>query len=430
MKKILSFGGVITVMALFVTFIAVPTHAATTWNTTGTYIINTNYLGTDYSHDMSLVQDVAGNLTGNGGSPSGTSTYTWVINSGTVTGNAINFTANYTATEDAVTPQTILTIAGVIATDGTISGTWSDNYQGGERSGFLTTVSGQATTTSTSTPSTTSKITVLKYVDGAMATGASASSSDFQMNATYMISGTPGTGQYALSATGYNGNTTPYQAMTSDLPNGSDYTTNEMTDAIVGTSCTLDTKPFALVGYTSGNTIEEAMAASSTLVAPSFMDIQTDKFVIVWNDDCSTDGQIGGEVVTATGTLSVTSVEVTDASATANGTFEDGWEYVFNITLPSNEANLSMKFADWVMTSGSSTIPAASNIRISSPQANNSGATVLITAANTYSAPLLTMMTDLNPALDGVQVRVIVEVKIPSGSTNGSYTTSYGVKSQ
>ncbi len=170
--------------------------------------------------------------------------------------------------------------------------------------------------------------------------------------------------------------------------------------------------------------------ASSTLVTPSFTDIQTDKFVIVWNDDCSTDGQISGEVVTATGTLAVTSIVVTDASATANGTFEDGWEYVFNITLPSDENDLSMKFSDWMMTSGSSTIPAANNIRISSSQANNSGATVLITAANTYSSPTLTMTTDLNPSQDGIQVQVVVEVKVPSGSTNGSYTTNYGVKSE
>lgn len=428
MNKILSVGGLMTAFALVITFVVTPVHAATTWDTTGSYIVNMNYQGGDYPHDMSLVQDGAGNLTGNGGSPAGANTYTWVINSGTVVGDAINFTANYTATEDAVTPQTVLTVAGTIAEDGTISGTWSDNYAGGERSGMLSTISGAATTT---TPApTTSKVTILKYVDGAMATASSASSSDFQMNAAYTINGAPGTGQYALSASGYNGDPTPYRAQTSDLPNGSDYATNEMMDAVVGASCTLETKPFALIGYTYGNTLEEARMASSSPVAPSFTNIQSDKYVIVWNDNCSTDGQISGEVVTATGTLAVTSVEVTDSQATADGTFENGWKYTFNVTLPTNEPNLTMKFADWMMSTGSSTIPAGNNMRISSSQANNGGATVPITAANTYSAPPLTMTTDLDPMMDGIQVKVVVEVKIPTGTTNGSYTTNYGVKSQ
>jgi len=64
---------------------------------------------------MSLVQDSSGNLTGNGGSPAGANVYTWAITSGSVSGNAINITANYTATADAVTPQTVLNLTGTIA---------------------------------------------------------------------------------------------------------------------------------------------------------------------------------------------------------------------------------------------------------------------------------------------------------------------------
>lgn len=130
------------------------------------------------------------------------------------------------------------------------------------------------------------------------------------------------------------------------------------------------------------------------------------------------------------GILEVTSIEMTDTTATANNSFEDGWEYVFNITVPTDEANISMKFADWVRTGGSETIPAGGNMRIYSPQANNGGVTVPITTANTYSTPALVMTTDLNPSLDGIQVKVIVEVKIPTGTTSGSYTTNYGVKSE
>jgi hypothetical protein len=115
-----------------------------TWDTTGNYVVAMNYLGSDYSHDMTLTQDSLGNLTGNGGSPSGANVYAWTIASGTVTGNEVDFLANYTATADAVTPQTVLHIMGTIALDGTLSGTWSDNYQGGVRTGTLETTSGAA----------------------------------------------------------------------------------------------------------------------------------------------------------------------------------------------------------------------------------------------------------------------------------------------
>ncbi|MES2994669.1 MAG: hypothetical protein V4681_01385 [Patescibacteria group bacterium] len=124
---------------------ALTAQAATpNWDTDGSYVVAFNYLGIDYSHDMALSQDSGGNLTGSGGSPAGANTYTWVITSGAVSGDTIAFAADYTATADAVTPQTTLTVTGTIADNGTMSGTWSDNYQGGARSGTWATASGTA----------------------------------------------------------------------------------------------------------------------------------------------------------------------------------------------------------------------------------------------------------------------------------------------
>ena len=144
MKKLKIFGGVFVVLALLVSSLALTAQAAPGWDTTGNYVLNMEYLGTQYPHDVSLTQNAGGSLTGGGGSPAGANVYTWVVTSGTVSGNAIDFFANYTATADAVVPQTVLHVVGTIATNGTISGTWSDNYQGGSRSGALTTVSGSA----------------------------------------------------------------------------------------------------------------------------------------------------------------------------------------------------------------------------------------------------------------------------------------------
>ena len=126
------------------------------WNVTGSYVANFNYLSTNYPHDISLTQDMSGNLTGSGGNPAGgTHVNSWVTDSGSVSGNAISFTAHYTAPAAAVTPLTTMTVNGTIATSGAMSGTWSDNFQGGARSGTWTTISGTSSpiVVSTSTPS-------------------------------------------------------------------------------------------------------------------------------------------------------------------------------------------------------------------------------------------------------------------------------------
>ncbi len=137
------------------------------------------------------------------------------------------------------------------------------------------------------------------------------------------------------------------------------------------------------------------------------------------------DGTVTGGAHTA-GILSVTGLTAVKTSAIANATFADGWKYVFNITVPTTEKNLSMKFGDWA--NGSSTLSAANNMRISSAQADNSGATVLVTGANTYTLPTLHMTGDLDPTTDGNQVQITVEVAIPSSTVNGAYTTSYGIR--
>lgn len=116
--------------------------AAPAFDTTGSYVVAFNYLGTDYAHDMVLAQNSAGNLTGNGGSPVGAHVYEWHLTSGTVSGNTIDFNAVYTASADA--SSTVMHVNGTIAPSGTMSGTWTDNYGGGARSGTWMTTTGTA----------------------------------------------------------------------------------------------------------------------------------------------------------------------------------------------------------------------------------------------------------------------------------------------
>lgn len=601
--------GVLAILAFVFPSLA----AASNWDATGDYVVTMEHQGADHSHDLTLVQDEYGNLTGNGGSPAGNNTYLWTIQDGTVSGDSITFTADYTATSDAVYPQTTLEVEGTIAQDGTMSGTWSDNYNDEYRSGTWTTetgvakkmhaetdpnfheadtdkdgfisvaegvplyggievsltktgdtspdsalalsrfpvadtdgdysyertftvsdtvrdsiadghivvhgididesgeydgakessiapgvpfettvptacglikkshgntytanlnqlnstgVTGDATVklngntvtvkmnvfgtspnlahaqhihiggTGECPPNTTGvamsdastvSVTIAKFIQGEQATAQNANNADFPMQATWDAENVgSGTGTYVLS----NTNTVPYQAVTTAMNVGADYQTKERVNGnTVAANCSTG-KPFALQGYTYGNTMTDAMNATPSMAKPSFTNMQQDKYVIVWNRDCALpEGEIGGDVVIGDTELEVTSIDMIKTTATANGTFVDGWEYVFNITAPMNEQNIAMKFTDWLQTNGNGTIPVANNMRISSQQADNGGSAIVLTADNVYSTPYLHMVGDLESTTAGRQVEITVEVAVPNGTANGSYTTSYGVKS-
>ena len=100
MKKIIA---KIAILAVFMApiAIAVPAGAVTLpWDVTGVYTVAFDYDGTNYDHDMSLVQDSSGLLTGNGGSPVGANTYKWALTSGTVIDSSIIIDANYIAPDE------------------------------------------------------------------------------------------------------------------------------------------------------------------------------------------------------------------------------------------------------------------------------------------------------------------------------------------
>lgn len=297
-----------------------------------------------------------------------------------------------------------------------------------------------ATTTATSTATTSMvKVTIHKYVDGAHATAANANSASFQMYTTYNSTTTGmGSGNYSLNTIGYAPNYSPYEAMTVDMENGASYATNEVLGGNVVQACATGTAAmgtFMLSGYSYGDTYAQAMSATKSTTSPSMTNIMSDKHVIVWNTKCTGEnggGQIGGEVTggatSTVGVLHVDGIDVVNGSGVANGTFESGWKYMFNITVPTSETHLSMKFSDWFNTVGSSTMSVANNMRISSANASSTG-TILITGSNVYSTPSMHMMSDLNSAMAGMQVKVLVETSIPVNTVNGSYNTNYGIMS-
>ena len=118
------------------------------WNLTGNWKLDYSLDGVNYDtnlYDVTLSQ-TAGTLTGTGQYPDpGPYSYAWDV-AGSINGNTFTLTDTYTL--GAV--GTVMHMTGTVATDGTISGTWDDNYGGG-RTGTWKTISGVAVPVCTQT---------------------------------------------------------------------------------------------------------------------------------------------------------------------------------------------------------------------------------------------------------------------------------------
>jgi hypothetical protein len=129
--------------------------------------------------------------------------------------------------------------------------------------------------------------------------------------------------------------------------------------------------------------------------------------------------------------LGVTRITSLQSFATADGTFENGWQWVFDITVPEKQTILNLKFADWI--NGSKVIPAALNMRFYSGQSINAqdkDHSIIIAEASAFSEAMnINPAVDLDISREGRQIQVFVEMAVPAGSGNGSYSTSYGMKS-
>jgi len=148
-----------------------------------------------------------------------------------------------------------------------------------------------------------------------------------------------------------------------------------------------------------------------------------------WNLDTFTTGATSLQV-TQVSTVANTNGAV--GAAVANDTYEDGFAWVFKVTLPENEQDFRMKFSDFI--NGSHSID-ATNIRYCSAQdsgtynCSDSEHYHSIGAADSYTGSWFYATTDLSPTVAGRQVEVRVEMKVPTGTAAGSYSGSYGVQS-
>ncbi len=128
--------------------------------------------------------------------------------------------------------------------------------------------------------------------------------------------------------------------------------------------------------------------------------------------------------------LAVTGVDSVKTNATADDTYVHGFEWVLHLTVPDTEDAFRMKFSNFLRTGGGGTITTANHVRLFSPQSSNaSSEESAITETDTNYGGWLYLNGDTATSTAGRQVDVTVEVRVPSGTPNGSYTTTYGAQS-
>lgn len=180
-------------------------------------------------------------------------------------------------------------------------------------------------------PTPTVQVHIFKYVNGVQATAGNANGASFPMLTTFNSPnlGIATNAPFTLSPTGWGSTDSAYEASFVGSVAGADYAAHEVTGgSVVGASCA-DGKPFALVGYSTGDTLALATTATTSTTTPSFTSLQSDHYVIVWNRLCPTTGSImvtkntigGNGTFNFTGTLggfSITTAGGTGSHTVAN----------------------------------------------------------------------------------------------------------------
>lgn len=136
--------------------------------------------------------------------------------------------------------------------------------------------------------------------------------------------------------------------------------------------------------------------------------------------------------VQASTPIVVNQITPVQTTASADGTYANGWKWIFDVTAPSNETTLMMKFSNWLNSSSSTTIPVSNNMRFYSTQSSNAyseSTAITIGSANAYSSGMY-LTGDLDTVTSTRRVQITVQIKIPAGTTAGSYSTNYGIKTQ
>ncbi|MBP6886239.1 MAG: hypothetical protein KBC02_03275 [Candidatus Pacebacteria bacterium] len=241
------------------------------------------------------------------------------------------------------------------------------------------------------------------------------------------ISTTSGDNTFTTSAAAADGTapTAPVITTTGTTINANTYTVSGTVTAESGSQTVT-----VYNGSTAVATVVVPMTQTSWSVVVSLTQNETNSFTAKSTDASDNISSVSNTVaiIEAEGavSLAVTSIGATKTLATADDSYANGWEWEFMVTVPSTEASLSMKFDNFV--SGANTLLAAGNMRFYSAQSSTPGTAISITSALNYAGPMV-LTGDLDANTAGRQIKIVVQTKVPVSTVSGSYSTSYGIKS-
>lgn len=279
---------------------------------------------------------------------------------------------------------------------------------------------------------------------------------DTSYGASTTVESTASTTHSAVIDTGLNASTTYHYQITATDEAGNSTTstdatfetTNEEISApmisnvmvnVTGTSTatiTFDTD-VASAGFVSygttasygASTTEESSASTTHSIVLSGLDEATTyHYQISQTNDggttTSTDATFVTSSTASSTPLSVTGTDSVKSDGVADNQFADGWKWILHFTVPDNEDAFRIRFSDW--GNASTSFAAEGNMRLSIAQSDNASTTDSgwVTTGNGYS-DWFYLSGDADAATPGRQVDLAVEVKIPFGTANGSYTSNF-----
>jgi len=332
---------------------------------------------------------------------------------GNVASNVLTY--NYDATAPTITD---VNVSGIGTGGATVTWTTSEPTTG--QVNYGTTTSLGSSTTVESTASTTHSVDL--------------SGLDASTTYNYQISATDAAGNNATTSLATFDTTavaTPAPAI-SDITATQNGTSSETITWNTDQASTGFVSYGTTSGYGASTTVESTASTTHSVTLNNLNEATLYHYQISESTNggtaTSTDQTFFTESTASTTPLAVTGVDTVRSSASADNQYSDGWEWTLHVTVPDNENAFRIRFSDW--GNASSTFPTANNMRIYSAQSSNatSSDSAISETGNGYS-DWIYLNGDSSSTTAGRQVDLTVDVKIPFGTPNGSYTTTYTAES-
>jgi hypothetical protein len=187
--------------------------------------------------------------------------------------------------------------------------------------------------------------------------------------------------------------------------------------------------------YTASTTLNSTMSTSHSVTLTGLTASTTYHYQIQSTNSAGTTSFEDRTFTTnalpgSTPVLAVTGVDAVNTIALPDGTYANGFKWVLHFTVPDTETSFALKFNNFTSPTASTVIPVAGNLRYYSAQSTNASTTAsAVTETNNDYGTALNLTGDTSSTTPGRQIDVTVELKVPTGTESGVYSTLFGARS-